>query len=409
MRAGRIIAALAGLCAVAAGALAQAEEAPGLDPALRINQLQVLGTHNSYAAGMDPRLTALFADKAAVLFAHLEDKLPPADRALFREEHPNPVAVADMLRYAHPPLAEQLDLGARSLEIDVNPDPAGGQFSDPVGYRLLRQQGATGLLPFDRTGLDQPGFKVLHIADVDFRSQCPTLRQCLRQIRGWSDAHPRHVPLFVLIEAKVQDVPILPGATHTVPFTPALFDALDRELEEGMGRDRIITPDDVRGPYATLNQAVLAGNWPTLAQARGKVLFLMLTATGPGGIADYLVGHAGLKGRMAFLSSQPGQDYGAFVLMDNVRARAEEIRRYVAAGYLVRTRADIETYEAKVNDPSRAQAAFASGAQVVSTDFERPGNAYGTSYMVTLPGGQAARLNPVSGAVPPPAARSARP
>jgi hypothetical protein len=89
-----------------------------------------------------------------------------------------------MLRYAHPPLTEQLDLGARSLEIDVNPDPKGGQFSDPAGYRILRQQGAKGLSPWNATDLDKPGFKVLHIADVDFRSQCPTLQLCLHQIRS---------------------------------------------------------------------------------------------------------------------------------------------------------------------------------------------------------------------------------
>lgn len=36
-------------------------------------------------------------------------------------------------------------------------------------------------------------------------------------------------------------------------------------------------------------------------------------------------------------------------------------------------------------------AAFASGAQIVSTDYEQPGNAYGTRYVVTVPGGGAAR------------------
>ncbi len=71
--------------------------------------------------------------------------------------------------------------------------------------------------------------------------------------------------------------------------------------------------------------------------------------------------------------------------------RAADIRTEVQQGYLVRTRADIETYEAKVNDTSRAAAAFASGAQIVSTDYEKPGNAYGTPYVVRLPGGSVAR------------------
>ncbi|MFM9726241.1 Ca2+-dependent phosphoinositide-specific phospholipase C, partial [Streptomyces scabiei] len=57
---------------------------------------------------------------------------------------------------------------------------------------------------------------------------------------------------------------------------------------------------------------------------------------------------------------------------------------------------DIETYEAKVNDMSRAKAAFKSGAQVISTDFYKPGNPYGTSYKVTLPEGVDYLCNPVN-------------
>ena len=36
--------------------------------------------------------------------------------------------------------------------------------------------------------------------------------------------------------------------------------------------DRVITPAQVRGDFATLPEAV---EWPTLAQARGKVLFAL--------------------------------------------------------------------------------------------------------------------------------------
>jgi hypothetical protein len=391
-----VIATLVGAVLLSFAAPALAKEAPALDPNLKINELQVLGTHNSYSAGMDPKVAKLFAEKAAPLFANLADRMPAPAKALFHEEHPNPMDVSEMLKYNHPALTTQLDLGVRSLEIDVNADPKGGAYSDPAGYRILRQQGVTDLLPYDTTDLDKPGFKVFHIADVDFRSTCPTLRLCLRQVRTWSDAHPGHVPLYIMIEAKVQDVPILPGATHSVPFSAAIFDDLDKELVEVMGRDRIIAPDDVRGRYPTLNAAVRAKNWPKLRNSRGKVLFMLSTATGPTGATAYLEGHAGLKGRMAFLRSEPGQDYGAFLLYDNAIVRAEEIKKHVAEGYLVRTRSDIETYEAKVNDLTRAKAAFASGAQIVSTDFERAGNAYGTPYLVKLPGGDVARCNAIA-------------
>lgn len=383
------------LAGVALSATATAAEAPNLSPDLKINEIQVLGTHNSYSAGIDPHLAALFESRVGESFKAAIDRMPADARALMREEHPNDLKPSEMLKYSHPPLATQLDLGVRSLEIDINPDPKGGVYSDPVGYRMLRAQGVTDLLPFDNTDLDKPGFKVLHIPDIDFRSNCPTLRLCLRQVRAWSDAHPGHVPLFILIEAKVQDVPILPGATHTIPFSPKLFDDLDQEFVEIMGRDRIITPDDVRGDYPTLNAAVRAGHWPKLKDARGKVLFLILTANGPAGAAGYLEGHPSLKGRMAFLRSEPGEDHAAFLMLDNALVRHDDIMRYVREGYLVRTRSDIETYEAKVNDMTRAKAGFDSGAQMVSTDFERPGNAYGTPYVVRLPGGEVARCNPV--------------
>jgi hypothetical protein len=231
--------------------------------------------------------------------------------------------------------------------------------------------------------------------DYDFRSHCALFTACLREIKAWSDAHPGHVPLFLLVEAKVQAIPLFPESTKPVPFDARRFDELDREILSVFDRARIVTPDDVRGEMPTLHAAVVAGRWPTLEQARGKVLFLMLTANGEGGAGAYLEGHPSLRGRVAFLRSTPGEDHAAFLMYDNALMRETEIRQRVAEGYLVRTRSDIETYEAKINDMKRANAAFASGAQIVSTDFEREGNDYGTSYVVHLPGGGAARLDPV--------------
>jgi hypothetical protein len=392
----RLSASLLVLAAALASPAIAAPEASNLDPALKINQIQVLGTHNSYAMPVDERLLNLADPILGRVTSQLSTRLPPEQMALFREEHPNDVSVHDGLGYQHPDIVTQLNEGMRSLEIDVNPDPQGGHFADPAGYRILRAQGVADLLPFDAQALREPGYKVLHIADIDFRSHCPTLKLCLSQIRGWSDAHPDHVPLFLVIEAKVQDLPVLPDPTHTIPFTPALFDDLDREIVAGLGRERLITPDDVRGVHPTLNAAIRAGAWPTLAAARGKVIVLMITATGEAATHGYLESHPSLKGRAAFLRAEPGEDHAAFLMLDNALVRQEQIRDYVRQGYIVRTRSDIEAYEAKTNDLTRAKAAFASGAQIISTDFEHPGNRWGTPYIVRLPGGGLARPNPVS-------------
>lgn len=373
----------------------QPRDWPSAPEKLKINELQVLGTHNSYAQPVDPKVLAMVEPMIAKLMAGMSSRMPAEQAALFQEEHPNGLAFGEALQYDHPDLRTQLDAGLRSLEIDVNPDPEGGRFLNPASYRILREKGVTDLASHNTIGLDQPGFKVLHIADIDFRSHCPTFVGCLTQIREWSDAHPGHVPLFLLVEAKSQAIPILPGATPMAPFDAPAFDALDAEILRVFDRKRIVTPDDVRGKFDTLEQAVLAKNWPTLAAARGKVVFLMITANGPAGAAGYLAGHPSLAGRVAFLRANPGEEHAAFLMYDNALVRGKEIADAVKKGYLVRTRSDIETYEAKVNDHKRAEAAFASGAQVVSTDFFRPGNAYGTPYVVKLPGGGVARQSPV--------------
>lgn len=393
-----LLAALAALLAAAPSVPAQ--EAADLDPGLKLNEIQVLGTHNSYAMPVDPRLLALVDPLLERVIGDFVARLPPAGRALFAEEHPNPLSPSDSLSYSHADLTTQLEDGVRSLEIDVNPDPAGDHFADPAGYRLLRGRGETDLLPFDPAALRRPGYKVLHIPDIDFRSHCPTLQQCLGDIRRWSEANPRHVPIFLILEAKIANLPVLPDPTPPVPFTRALFDALDAEIVAGLGRDRLITPDDVRGRHATLNQAIRAGGWPTLAAARGKVVVLMITATGDDATRGYLDGHPSLRGRMAFLRAQPGEDHAAFLMFDNALVRQEDIRTYARQGYIIRTRSDIEAYEAKVNDMTRAEAAFASGAQIVSTDFERPGNAFGTPYVVRLPGGGVVRPSPLLSSEP---------
>lgn len=372
---------------------ASSPDAPELPDTLPLNRIQVLGTHNSYSRPIDPRLREL----AAPFFQKLEgmiEAMPPERRALMKEEHPNPISIAEGFNYAHDDLVSQLNLGLRSLELDLNPDPEGGHYLHPTGYALLGEKGAQALLPIDRESLTKPGLKVFHVVDFDFRSHCTLFTQCLQQIRTWSDANPGHVPLFILIEAKNQALPLFPGATPAIPFSAASFDEIDKDILSVFPRDRVIAPDDVRGDFSTLNAAVRGGNWPTLGHARGKVMFLMITANGPQGAEGYLAGHPSLRGRMAFLRAEPGEDHAAFLMFDNALVREQDIRRYVGEGYLVRTRSDIETYEAKTNDHTRERAAFASGAQIVSTDFERAGSTYATPYKVELPGGEAARIAP---------------
>jgi hypothetical protein len=345
-------------CAAPAPAPAAAE--PTLDA------LQFLGSHNSYKRPIDGALLG----------------------ALRRTVGPR----MDALDYAHRPLAEQLDAGLRQLELDVFHDPEGGHYAAPRGLDLLRAQGVSPA-PFDATALAAPGFKVLHVQDIDFRSHCPTLAACLAELARWSGARPDHLPVVVTVNAKQAPLED-PQATVPVPFDAAAWDALDAALIAGLGRERLIVPDAVRGDAVNLRAAVRTTGWPTLATARGRFLFVLDES--PEVLAAYLAGHPSASGRVLFPAVPPFHPAAAFLVINDPVADGERIREAVAAGYLVRTRADADTVEARTGDTARREAAFASGAHYVSTDYRWPDPRFGTGYSVRLPGDGVVRCNPVS-------------
>src|SRR5262249_27055048 len=103
------------------------------DGTLRLNHMQVLGSHNSYHVQAPPPLFQAVSD--------------------FSE------AVAQTLEYSHPPLAEQFDgQGIRQIELDIFYDPQGGLFAHPLGLALV-----SGDPDLRIPELEAPGLKVLHV------------------------------------------------------------------------------------------------------------------------------------------------------------------------------------------------------------------------------------------------------
>jgi hypothetical protein len=311
--------------------------------------MQVWATHNTYTGAPYPAVPA--APEAAS---------PPT---------------AAGLEYGHRPLPEQFDdFGIRAIELDAWADPQGGQYAQPA-YPL-----SLGVTIPDDPAMRAPGFKVLHQSNIDTHSTCLTLVQCLTLVRDWSDAHPGHAPMMVQIEVKDENA------------DAAEFDALDAEIRSVFGADQLITPDDVRGDAATLGEAVRTNGWPTLGETRGKVLFTLDN----GGFRDlYLTGHPSLEGRVMFTPSEPGQDDAAFAKLNDPVGDKDAIAAALAANMIVRTRADADTAQARNNDTTDRDAALASGAQFVSTDYEEPNPAF-SPYVVTIPDGTPARCNPVT-------------
>lgn len=336
---------------------------------IKINQIQVIGTHNSYHAGIAPNEAKLWQAKYAEGFKGLD--------------------------YQHQPLPQQFDSGVRQIELDVYADAKGGRYAHPSSPKNVAAAGLPADSEFDPNGLmNKPGFKVMHVQDIDYRSTCQPFTGCLQQIRQWSQAHPNHVPIFILVETK-EDKPGSSSKSHlteTEPFTASTFDALDAEIRSVFQPSELITPDDVRGHYKTLNEAILAGNWPTLSNARGKIIFLMdQHAVTP----IYLEGHPSLHGRVIFTNSDPGRPDAAFIERND--GPAADISDLVRKGYLVRTRTDSNTQEARTNNTTIRDAMIASGGQLLSTDYpvNEPARWEG-HYVVTLPGNVEARCNPIN-------------
>lgn len=334
------------------------------DNCMRLNYVQVLGTHNSY---------------------HIQPR--PAILQLIRQFDP---LIAMSMEYTHRPVAEQLGLlGVRQVELDVFADPNGGLFAVPIGPLLVPP-----FLPDPiKLPMLAPGLKVLHIQDIDFETTCLTFASCLQNLKAWSDANPGHLPLMVQVEAKDDPIPV-PDVPWTVPvpFGTAALNEIDSTIRSTFPDDRLITPDDVRGDRATLEEAVLKDGWPTLNESRGRVLFTLDNEDAKRDL--YLAGHPSLQGRVLFTSSPPGSPESAFVKVNDPLTDQAYISGLVAAGYIVRTRADADTIEARYNLTARRDAALASGAQFVSTDYPEPDPDF-TPYFVDIPGGQVARCNPV--------------
>jgi hypothetical protein len=350
------------------GCTADADPQSAQDELLRMNEIQVLGTHNSYH--IQPRDSILEA------------------LAIFTDQ-----ATADSLEYTALPLKEQFDHGVRQIELDIFADPEGGLYAIRRGLSVVGDEPVSGI-----PELDEPGLKVLHTQDLDFETHCLTFQACLTSLKEWSDANPDHVPITVMVEAKEEAIDNALAETlgFTIPleFGPEELAALDDEILAVFPAAQLITPDDVRGERDTLEEAVLDVGWLTLAEARGRVMFAFLNRSAARN--HYIDGHPSLRGRVMFTNSVRGEPEAGWFNVNNALNDGEEIRELVAAGYLVRTRADEPTQHARDGDTSLQEAAFASGGQFVSTDYVVPNPDFGTDYSAAVPGGYVARCNPIS-------------
>lgn len=239
-------------------------------------------------------------------------------------QQPESETVAEW-NYSHPPLSEQLDQGLRQFELDVHRDPDTGEFV------------------------------VMHVPVLDSETSCYLLSDCLQEMRDWSEAHPWHFPLQILIEPKTE------FERWSFFEDPQAWEQLEHIIGEEIG-DKIFEPAELQGEHSSIRDAVLTEGWPSLRVMRGRMVFALLDS---GEARDYYIaGLTDLSNRAMFPLVNEEHDFAAYFLKDN--PYDETIAAAVQQGFLVRTRGDAGL----VVDAERLGQAIGSGAHAISTDLE---------------------------------------
>lgn len=253
------------------------------------------------------------------------------------------VALYEPANYTHADMDVQADLlGVRQFELDVWYIPG-------IGLRVYHYIG-------------------------DSNTNCRGLSGCLEVLLNWSTANPNHAPIWIFIEPK--DLPQIVEELD-------IIEMIQTELEQTWPRNRTITPSDVQGNADSLREAVVENGWPTLEESRGKVLFVMLDKTE---IRDlYIDRYPSLEGQWMFAIVNEAEPLASIISFVNPESQHERLLNATKTGFMVRTRPDFDTVEAREENYTRFELALSSGAHFITTDF--PGNDHDIQYAIWLPDG----------------------
>lgn len=147
----------------------------------------------------------------------------------------------------------------------------GDPFAEGPGEPLLEQILSEGVRHLDLDLHKDPkphAFSVHHAIPGD--TLCSTLDECLGLLRTVQRTLPSHHPLVVMLEFKNLSSPLFDDE-HTIAD-------LDRVLTEGLGAALYRPADFLRRcpSQTTLSGCVQQAGWPTVAELRGRVLFVVM-------------------------------------------------------------------------------------------------------------------------------------
>jgi len=282
---------------------------------VRLDELQVAGTHNSY---------------------HVASELPL---------HPSHA-------YTHVPLGAQLQGGVRAFELDLHARPDGQ--------------------------LD-----VYHIELIDPVSTCALFSECLAALAQWSDANPRHTPIFVWLEIK--------DDTGGQPIGDLL--PVEAAISSVFAEPRLITPGWLKGAYATLRERIEAEGWPLLDEVRGRVMFVVLNRNDDR-VRAYTHDYTQLDDRLMFANATAEQFALPWVVI--TKLEGDLMQPAIAQAHALSLLTATNVCAIDSDDATCAQRnadAVSAGLHMLKDDL--PFTVPGRAYALTLPTGSPG-CNPVT-------------
>jgi len=228
------------------------------------------------------------------------------------------------------------------------------------------------------------GFEVYHISVIDSVSSCDAFTDCLEIIQSWSEEHALHLPIAIWIEIK--------DSTGGLPIDASDLDLIDDDIRSVFSEEQLLSPDDIQGDAPSVRAALEESGWPTIAELRGQVYFVLLNDDQKS--EDYTYGFTNTEGRAMFARvgvddfAAPWAAIAKLGIDDMPAIDAAHGAQILIATNVCGAGDDDDTCFADLEN------AKTRGLHMLKDDFPAP--VEGQDYFMDLADGNPARCNPIT-------------
>ena len=283
-----------------------------IEDGIKLNEIAILGTHNSYQTLATSETRFLMGIIDAITLKKLG---------------------LNTFDFEMDTLTEQLEMGVRNVEIDIE--------------------------TLDKDNKIE--FKVTHNSLIDNASSAYDFEKALKEIKMWSDNNPNHIPVIIIVEPKSFVIEINGMKKFSLDYAKELEKVIVNELGNSL-----LTPKDMLRDYASFKEMRENDDWLSLKEAQGKIIVLLHDCDVT---ESYIALDESIKTQKMFPMlryDDRNESYTSFILENdpwNADSRkSESLDKY---NLIIRTRADkypnysAERYEVTEN----------CGSQIITTDF----------------------------------------